>query len=146
MSRVHLAAVREFVATWRGYCEDPRILTDQPNECGLDNFPDFQDRRGRVPLQQLAARLDPPRSNANAVACYQLHLEEEGDRYHLIILRGATSMRDQQMVIGALFPMLQPGGHLLVENMETARTGRRIARAALACSGVGGNGLNLRLL
>jgi len=239
------AVVRDFVATWRRYCEDPRILTDQPNQYGLENFPDFQDHRhdqsvltnlvlkydlplfnpppgeifkqrdidyiarraavdklvagqhdrGRASLQQLAATLDPPRSEPNAVACYQLHLEEdrgrelsvleiahsansgyalwhdylpdstiastwpgadpdalepaladrvtlhslnpthrpslelfcrqrneEGDRYHLIILRGATSMRDQQMAIGVLFPMLRPGGHLLVENMETSRT------------------------
>ncbi|MDP4025854.1 hypothetical protein Q8W71_24795 [Methylobacterium sp. NEAU 140] len=36
---------RRLVAEWLGYCRDSRILTDEPNTCGLDNFPDFQDHR-----------------------------------------------------------------------------------------------------
>ena len=238
------ATVREFVKTWLHYCEDPRILTDQPNECGEGNFSDFQDhrhdqsvlsnlvlkqglpvcnapdsevfkqrdidyisrrvavdrlvteqrRQGPASLQQLAAKHDPPRRTANASACYQLHLGEQrdqplsileigcadntgyalwhaylpratimatwpgaepdalsssysdrvtlfslnpshrpslelfcrrthkqGGRFDLIILRGATLMRDQQMAIGIAFPLLQPGGHMLVEQLETSR-------------------------
>ncbi|MBX2869735.1 MAG: hypothetical protein KTR18_13740 [Acidiferrobacterales bacterium] len=37
--------VREFFEQWLAFCEDPRILTDQENECGKPNFPEFQDHR-----------------------------------------------------------------------------------------------------
>lgn len=31
----------DFVEQWLAYCTDPRILTDQPNELGYENFPAF---------------------------------------------------------------------------------------------------------
>lgn len=34
-----------FVEEWLSYCEDPRILTDQPNTCGKRNYPEFYDHR-----------------------------------------------------------------------------------------------------
>jgi len=34
-----------FVEEWLSYCQDARILTDRPNTCGLDNFPEFADHR-----------------------------------------------------------------------------------------------------
>jgi hypothetical protein len=33
---------RAFVWEWRDAMRDPRVLTDMPNSCGLDNFPEFQ--------------------------------------------------------------------------------------------------------
>lgn len=35
----------EFVEEWLACCSDPRILTDMPNQCGEENFPDFIDHR-----------------------------------------------------------------------------------------------------
>jgi hypothetical protein len=35
----------DFVAQWLRWCRDPRVLTDQPNVCGLPNFPEFVDHR-----------------------------------------------------------------------------------------------------
>ncbi|MBN1841174.1 MAG: hypothetical protein JW883_02695 [Deltaproteobacteria bacterium] len=35
----------DFVKEWLSYCEDPRILTDQPNTCGLENLPEFIEHR-----------------------------------------------------------------------------------------------------
>ena len=37
--------VRDFIAEWLQYCEDPRILTDQENQCGKPNLSEFQDHR-----------------------------------------------------------------------------------------------------
>ncbi len=39
------SSVRDFIAEWLQYCEDPRILTDQENQCGKPNFSDFLDHR-----------------------------------------------------------------------------------------------------
>jgi len=36
---------RAFVDQWLRYAEDPRILTDMPNQCGHDNLPGFQKHR-----------------------------------------------------------------------------------------------------
>jgi hypothetical protein len=36
---------RDFVAEWLRYCEDSRILTDEPNVCGLPNLPGFIEHR-----------------------------------------------------------------------------------------------------
>jgi hypothetical protein len=36
---------RRFVGELKQAMRDPRILTDQPNECGLPNFDDFRDHR-----------------------------------------------------------------------------------------------------
>jgi hypothetical protein len=38
-------ATTHFVATWLRYCCDPRIITDAPNTCGLDNLPGFVEHR-----------------------------------------------------------------------------------------------------
>lgn len=35
----------EFLEEWLFYCQDPRILTDQPNTCGKRNYPEFYDHR-----------------------------------------------------------------------------------------------------
>lgn len=35
----------EFVRQWLAYCEDPRVLTDLPNTCGLENLPEFKEHR-----------------------------------------------------------------------------------------------------
>ncbi len=35
----------DFVRQWLSYCEDPRIITDQPNTCGKKNYPEFYDHR-----------------------------------------------------------------------------------------------------
>lgn len=34
-----------FVKEWKGFCEDERILSDNPNVCGLENLPEFEDHR-----------------------------------------------------------------------------------------------------
>lgn len=34
-----------FIRKWLEYCRDERILTDQPNTCGLGNYPEFIDHR-----------------------------------------------------------------------------------------------------
>lgn len=34
-----------FYRSYLEYCEDDRILTDKPNECGMPNLPDFIDHR-----------------------------------------------------------------------------------------------------
>jgi hypothetical protein len=36
---------QNFISEWLNYCEDYRILTDSPNECGLPNFETFEDHR-----------------------------------------------------------------------------------------------------
>lgn len=38
-------ATLAFIAEWLRLAEDPRLLTDQPNQCGLPNYPDFRDHR-----------------------------------------------------------------------------------------------------
>jgi hypothetical protein len=39
------AANRAFVEAWLMYCTDARVLTDQPNECGLPDLPGFAEHR-----------------------------------------------------------------------------------------------------
>ncbi|HIJ77957.1 MAG: hypothetical protein OEY01_01450 [Desulfobulbaceae bacterium] len=34
-----------FIEEWLSYCTDERILTDMPNRCGLENYPEFKDHR-----------------------------------------------------------------------------------------------------
>jgi hypothetical protein len=36
---------RNLIDEWIMYCKDDRILTDKPNECGLDNLASFKDHR-----------------------------------------------------------------------------------------------------
>lgn len=36
---------RAFVDQWLHYAQDPRILTDMPNQCGQDNLPGFRHHR-----------------------------------------------------------------------------------------------------
>jgi hypothetical protein len=45
MAFVASPSTRRLVADWLAFCRDARILTDEPNTCGLDDFPDFQDHR-----------------------------------------------------------------------------------------------------
>jgi hypothetical protein len=35
----------DFVSQWLALAEDPRLLTDQPNECGLSDYPGFREHR-----------------------------------------------------------------------------------------------------
>lgn len=35
----------QFLQKWLFYCEDPKIITDQPNTCGKRNHPEFYDHR-----------------------------------------------------------------------------------------------------
>jgi len=41
----HCPRAVDFVEEWLSYCSDPRILTDMPNQCGQENFPEFIDHR-----------------------------------------------------------------------------------------------------
>jgi hypothetical protein len=34
-----------FVSQWLEWCADRRMVTDDPNTCGIDNLPDFQEHR-----------------------------------------------------------------------------------------------------
>lgn len=238
------AEVRGFIGRWLEYCTDPRILTDQANECGLDNLPDFKDHRhdqsvltnlivreniavfnrvdealfkhrdvdylsrhvavstllngnstaGQPNLEAIAAGGDKTPIVQNETSCYQLHMEERrhedvslleisnrrsnridqwhaylprskiimsypgalpahlatersdraklyslnpahrpslelfcrrlatnGEKFDYVIVSGAELMRDQQLAIAVLFPMLKPGGHLFIEGIESAR-------------------------
>jgi len=36
---------RDFVAQWLEHAKDPRIITDEPNTCGLPNYGEFVDHR-----------------------------------------------------------------------------------------------------
>jgi len=35
----------EFVKEWLETCKDIRLISDNPNECGLENYPDYEDHR-----------------------------------------------------------------------------------------------------
>jgi len=37
--------VKTIFSEWLSFCKDERILTDMPNTCGKDNFPEFVDNR-----------------------------------------------------------------------------------------------------
>ncbi len=46
----------DFFARWLRYAEDPRILTDAPNSCGLPDYPEFRDHRHDQSILSLLAR------------------------------------------------------------------------------------------
>ncbi len=47
----------DFLDKWLLYCRDIRIISDNPNECGLDNYPDFvQNRYDQTVLSLLAKK------------------------------------------------------------------------------------------
>ncbi len=48
--------VVKFLSEWIEYMEDPRISTDLPNTCGLDNYPLFRDHRWDQSVLSLLAR------------------------------------------------------------------------------------------
>jgi len=45
-----------FIEEWLTFCQDYRILTDSPNECGLENFQNFFDHRHDQSVLSLLAR------------------------------------------------------------------------------------------
>lgn len=47
-----------FIEEWLKYSQDPRIITDDPNTCGLDNYPEFKDHRHDQSILSLLARRD----------------------------------------------------------------------------------------
>ncbi|WP_127588333.1 hypothetical protein [Paenibacillus koleovorans] len=46
---------RKLIQTWKSYCEDARVVTDMPNQCGLSNLPDFKDHRHDQSILSLLA-------------------------------------------------------------------------------------------
>jgi len=36
---------KDFLSEWLSFCKDERIVTDDPNTCGLPNFPEYVDHR-----------------------------------------------------------------------------------------------------
>lgn len=44
-----------FVEEWLGYAQDPRLITDGPNECGLPDYPEFQGHRHDQSILSLLA-------------------------------------------------------------------------------------------
>ncbi|MSP95319.1 MAG: hypothetical protein EXR00_08615 [Alphaproteobacteria bacterium] len=44
-----------FIEEWLSYAQDPRLITDAPNECGLPNYPEFQDHRHDQSILSLLA-------------------------------------------------------------------------------------------
>ena len=234
------SAVRDFITEWLEYCKDPRILTDQPNQCGLDNLPDFKDHRHDqsvltnllikkniggygdpkeevfkrrdigyiinkvavdkllkaqqpIELEQIGNKYQSGRVASEYIPFYTLHMEERrqdavdlleirtiaseetkmwldyfpngniatihpgksvttaanqndrsilhhpldpthrptleilyrrlaqaGKKFDFIIEAGSGLMRDQQLAIGILFPLLKPGGIIIIEKMENS--------------------------
>lgn len=47
----------DFIDQYLAYCSDPRIVTDNPNVCGLDNFPDFSEHRHDQSIFSLLTKL-----------------------------------------------------------------------------------------
>lgn len=45
-----------FFEQWLRFAEDPRILTDAPNQCGLPNYPDFLEHRFDQSILSLLGR------------------------------------------------------------------------------------------
>lgn len=45
----------EFARRWLEYATDPRIVTDRPNEMGLDNLPGFMENRHDQTVMSLLA-------------------------------------------------------------------------------------------
>jgi hypothetical protein len=50
------ATTVSFFEEWLRYAQDPLILTEQPNECGLPNYPDFFEHRFDQSILSLLAR------------------------------------------------------------------------------------------
>ena len=51
----------QFVREWLDYCQDPRIITDQPNTCGKRDLPDFvEHRRDQAVLSLMAMKYRLP--------------------------------------------------------------------------------------
>ncbi len=48
--------VLDFLSEWLEYMKDPRIATDMPNACGLDNYPVFRDHRADQSVLSLLSR------------------------------------------------------------------------------------------
>ena len=46
----------EFFEEWLKYAQDPRIITDSPNTCGLANYPEFKDHRHDQSILSLLGR------------------------------------------------------------------------------------------
>ena len=56
--------MRELVWEWLHYCCNPNILTDIPNICGEDNFPEFIDHRhDQAVLNNLKVKYNLPESD-----------------------------------------------------------------------------------
>jgi hypothetical protein len=45
-----------FFEAWLRYAQDPRILTDSPNQCGLPNYPEFVEHRHDQSILSLLVR------------------------------------------------------------------------------------------
>jgi hypothetical protein len=48
--------VVSFIDEWLTYSEDYRLITDSPNECGLNNYPEFYDHRHDQSILSLLGR------------------------------------------------------------------------------------------
>lgn len=48
--------VCDFISEWLNYSKDYRIITDSPNECGLENYPEFVDHRHDQSILSLLGR------------------------------------------------------------------------------------------
>lgn len=46
----------QFFEEWLKYAQDPRIITDEPNVCGLPNYPEFKDHRHDQSILSLLGR------------------------------------------------------------------------------------------
>jgi len=46
----------QFFKEWLTYAEDSRIITDDPNVCGLGNYPEFKDHRHDQSILSLLGR------------------------------------------------------------------------------------------
>lgn len=45
-----------FIADWVRHAQDARLITDQPNQCGLPNYPEFRDHRHDQSILSLLGR------------------------------------------------------------------------------------------
>ncbi len=105
---------RRFVAHFLAYAEDDRILTDQPNTCGLPNYPGFIAHRHDQSIFSLLTK--------------QYHLEYipsdfvvEGhpDRAHQILNHTRTHIRPREIVIRLLAQGVLSLGHLQELSMDS---------------------------
>ena len=60
---------REFLSTWLHWCEDPRVLTDQENVCGLPNLKGFTDHRHDQSVLSLLAKQEGLKVFRNPTDC-----------------------------------------------------------------------------